>query len=144
MGISKFFDLKFLKYLLVGILNTVVGACVMFLLYNKAHFSYWISSSCNYLIGGIMSYFLNKYYTFEDSRKSVKIIVLFIVNLICCYLIAYVGAKYLIYFICRVYSKKCKDNIAMICGICLYTGINYISQRFFIFNYKSCTENKEK
>ena len=32
--IKKFFDIKFWKFILVGILNTVVGNGIMFLLYN--------------------------------------------------------------------------------------------------------------
>ena len=36
----KFFDIKLIKFVLVGILNTVFSAAIMFLLYNLAHFGY--------------------------------------------------------------------------------------------------------
>lgn len=35
------FDEKLWKFLLVGVLNTLVGNGLMFLLYNLAGFSYW-------------------------------------------------------------------------------------------------------
>ena len=70
--ISAFFDKKFLKFCLVGAANTLVGAGVMFLLYNVAYCSYTFSSAMNYVVGSILSYFLNKYFTFEVKEYSVK------------------------------------------------------------------------
>ena len=54
-----------LKFLLVGVVNTLIGTGTMFLLYNLAHCSYWVSSAANYVVGGIVSFFLNKYFTFR-------------------------------------------------------------------------------
>lgn len=133
MKFTELFDKKLLLFLLVGVLNTVVGAGIMFLLYNLAHFSYWISSMCNYIAGGILSYFLNKYVTFKNKEKSFKQILLFILNLVICYLIAYILAKWAIYKIFDTYSTTVKDNISMFVGMCLYTGLNYLSQRLIIF-----------
>ena len=58
---KKFFDPSMLRFLLVGVVNTLVGAGIMFLLYNLAGCSYWLSSAANYIVGGVVSYFLNKY-----------------------------------------------------------------------------------
>lgn len=63
---KKFFDPSMLRFLLVGVVNTLVGAGIMFLLYNLAGCSYWLSSAANYIVGGVVSYFLNKYYTFKN------------------------------------------------------------------------------
>lgn len=126
-------DKKLIKFLLVGVLNTVVGAGLMFLLYNCAGFSYWISSACNYIVGGILSFFLNKYFTFKNNQKSFKQILLFILNLAVCYFIAYFAAKKAIYLLLASLQEKLKDNIALICGMCLYTVLNYIGQRLLVF-----------
>ncbi len=56
-----FYDKTFLKFIIVGVINTIVGAGVMFALYNIFHFSYWVSSIMNYVTGSIVSFFLNKY-----------------------------------------------------------------------------------
>ena len=135
-------DKKLLKFLLVGILNTIVGCGIMFLLYNVAGFSYWISSACNYIAGGILSYFLNKYYTFQNKEKSFKQIVIFIINLAVCYFIAYFCAKKAVYFLLASYSEKIRGNLALFTGMCLYTLLNYIGQRLIVFNTKKEDSNE--
>ena len=52
---KKFFDPSMLRFLLVGVVNTLVGAGIMFLLYNLAGCSYWLSSAANYIVGGVVS-----------------------------------------------------------------------------------------
>lgn len=47
----KLIDKTTIKFILVGIVNTLVGTGVMFLMYNLLHASYWISSASNYIIG---------------------------------------------------------------------------------------------
>lgn len=130
----KLIDIKLLKFLIVGIVNTLAGAGIMFLLYNLAHCSYWVSSVCNYIAGGIISFFLNKYFTFKNTQKSVKQIMFFILNLAVCYVLAYFLAKWMVYKMFIEQSEKIKDNIAMIFGMILYTGLNYLGQRLLVFN----------
>lgn len=89
----KLIDKTTFKFILVGIVNTIVGTSVMFLMYNVANFNYWISSASNYVIGSIVSYLLNKYFTFQNKEKSLKMVLKFIVNISICYLIAYGVAK---------------------------------------------------
>ena len=60
--ISLFTDKTFMKFVLVGMVNVTVGATVMFVFYNVFHFSYWVSSASNYIVGSIVSYFLNRYF----------------------------------------------------------------------------------
>lgn len=40
---SKIINNTLVKFLAVGVLNTIIGAGTMFLLYNLAHASYWLS-----------------------------------------------------------------------------------------------------
>lgn len=130
---EKIIDIKLLKFLLVGVVNTLVGAGIMFLLYNAFHCDYWFSSACNYIAGGICSFFLNKYFTFKNTKKSFKQVLLFILNLLICYFISYIAAKWIIYHIFVNKSETFKDNFSMLVGMCLYTVLNYISQRFIVF-----------
>ena len=73
---QQLLDVTFWKFVLVGIANTLVGTTVMFVAYNALHLSYWISSASNYVIGSIVSYFLNKNFTFQNKEKSVKQVVI--------------------------------------------------------------------
>lgn len=135
--LCKFFDKTFLKFILVGIANTLFGTAIMFVFYNAFHFSYWVSSASNYIFGSILSYFLNKHFTFQSRDNSVKGVLRFAVNITFCYLFAYGIAKPLTIQILSNCSPTLQDNIAMLVGICLFVALNYIGQRFFVFkNYK--------
>lgn len=142
MKIKEFFDIKLLKFLIVGVINTLVGAGAMFLLYNLANCNYWFSSACNYIAGGICSYLLNKFFTFKNHEKSFKQIIQFVLLLVICYLIAYIGAKYLIYWILADKSVQFKDNVAMLTGEVLYTIINYLGQRLVVFKHTNSYINE--
>ena len=130
---SKLFDKTMVKFLLVGAVNTLVGAGTMFLLYNLAHCSYWLSSAANYVVGGIVSFFLNKYFTFQNKGWSWGQVGKFIVSVSVCYLLAYGLAKPLTLHLLAGQSQSIQENVAMLVGMCLYTALNYLGQRFFAF-----------
>ena len=135
--IQKFLDKTFLRFLLVGMVNTAVGMSVMFIFYNVFHFGYWISSVSNYVIGSIVSYFLNKHFTFQNKSKDPAILVRFIVNISVCYLTAYGIAKPLVYAVLSGLPVSLQDNIAMLVGSGVFVILNYLGQRFFAFKPSS-------
>lgn len=130
---QKLLDVTFWKFVLVGIVNTIVGTTVMFVAYNALHFNYWISSASNYIIGSIVSYFLNKYFTFQNKEKSVKQVIMFIVNITICYLLAYGFAKPIVSWVLSNQSKSMKDNLSMLVGMGAFVVFNYLGQRIFVF-----------
>lgn len=131
--IKKFADKTFLRFVLVGIINTVFGTAIMFVFYNVFGLSYWLSSASNYFFGSILSYFLNKYFTFQYKKRDWKVVVRFVVNVSVCYLIAYGIAKPLIRALMSGFEVTAQENVAMICGMGLFVALNYLGQRFFAF-----------
>lgn len=131
--IKKCLDFTTIKFIIVGIINTVVGTSVMFILYNIFSVGYWMSSAANYIIGSIVSYFLNKYFTFQNREKSFKQIILFVINISLCYLIAYGVAKPMVAFILNQYNEKIQGNISMLVGMGLFVILNYFGQRLVVF-----------
>ncbi len=129
-----FYDKTFLKFIIVGVINTIVGAGVMFALYNIFHFSYWVSSIMNYVTGSIVSFFLNKYFTFKSSSFSFKEVIYFIINIAVCFFIAYSLAKPFAVYLLSGYSVSVQENTAMFTGMVIFTGLNYLSQRFIVFS----------
>jgi len=105
----------------------------MFVAYNALHFSYWVSSASNYIIGSIVSYFLNKYFTFQNKEKSAKQVVMFIINITVCYLLAYGLAKPIVSWILGNQSKAVQDNLSMLVGMGAFVTFNYLGQRIFVF-----------
>jgi putative flippase GtrA len=144
------FDRVLLRFVIVGVINTIAGSIIMFGLYNIAGASYWLSSAANYFFGTILSFFLNKYFTFKVKSWSVTIVAGFILNIAVCYGIAYGAAKpvtaFLIDFLCGKsetiaalldpLGEKFRDNAAMFAGMCLFTALNYCGQRFIVFRQK--------
>lgn len=130
---KKTADKTFIKFVIVGVINTAVGTGVMFAMYNIFHFSYWISTAANYIAGSIISYFLNKYFTFKNKEKGIGPIIRFTLNIIVCYLLAYGMAKPLVKLILSGQSETFKDNFAMLFGMILFVFLNYFGQRFFAF-----------
>lgn len=129
----KLVDRKLGKFIIVGIINTIVGTAIMFGLYNLAGCSYWLSSAANYFLTSILSYFLNKYYTFGHKGDMAGSALRFAINIAVCYLLAYGIAKPLVLHFMPG-SQTIQENVAMFVGMCLFTGFNYLGQRFFAFS----------
>ena len=127
-------DRILLKFIIVGCANTIVGAGLMFVLYNVFGLGYWISSAANYAAGSVLSFFLNKYWTFNVRKRSFFMVIAFAANIVISYILAYKLTRTAVYFVLRNQSAVMQDNIALACGICLFTGLNYIGQRFVVFS----------
>lgn len=136
-------DRKLAKFLLVGVINTLVGTAIMFGLYNLAHCSYWVSSAANYILTSILSFFLNKYFTLGSRGKSAGEVVRFALNIAVCYLLAYGIAKPLCIAALSGASAAVRDNVSMLVGMCLFTGFNYLGQRFFAFRAQDTSEERK-
>lgn len=124
---------KLFRFIIVGVINTIVGTTIMFGLYNLFGCSYWFSSAMNYILTSILSFFLNKYFTFKNTERSIKQVLRFALNIAICYLLAYGIAKPLVLLALSSTNERFQNNIAMLVGMCLFTGFNFLGQRFFAF-----------
>ena len=125
-----------LKFIIVGIINTLVGTAIMFGLYNLAGASYWISSAANYILASILSFVLNKKFTFRHEGDTAKSGIRFAMNIAVCYLVAYGIAKPAASAMLTGVAVNTQENVAMLIGMCLFVGLNYIGQRLFVFRKK--------
>ena len=132
---QKLFDKTFLTFLVVGVVNTAFGTIIMFVLYNIFGCSYWVSSFCDYFFGSILSYFLNKHFTFHYQGTDWGSIAKFALNIVVCYVIAYSLALPLTRLALESLqlSKTVVENVAMLVGTGLFMVINYAGQKFFAF-----------
>ena len=126
-------DAKLLRFLIVGVINTLVGTAIMFGLYNLAGVGYWPSTAANYVLTSILSFFLNKYFTFRNHEQNWSQVLRFVINIAVCYLLAYGIAKPLCLRLLAHTSVTLRDNISMLVGMVLFTGLNYLGQRLFAF-----------
>ena len=131
--IGLFTDKTFMKFIMVGVINTIVGTIVMFVFYNVFHLNYWVSSASNYLFGSICSYFLNKYFTFNNKEQGWKPLMRFTINILICYLLAYGIAKPVMHWMLSGYSTTIQEKVSLALGMCLFVIFNYLGQRFYTF-----------
>ena len=58
---------SFARFLLVGLFNTLVGLSASFAFFNLLHLNYWISTFAGNTIGAVVSYTLNRTFTFRSN-----------------------------------------------------------------------------
>ena len=137
-ALKKILDLEQSRFIIVGVMNTIIGTLAMLIAYNVFFMGYWLSSAMNYVIGSIFSYFANKHFTFKSKKKSKMEVVRFIVNIFVCYLVAYGIARPIIDVLLRDInlSKSFIEHISMFLGMGIFVVLNYLGQKYFVFNIK--------
>ncbi|WP_429312665.1 GtrA family protein [Paenibacillus mucilaginosus] len=130
----------FVKFILVGVLNTVVGTGAMLILNNFLDIDYWFSTFFGNLIGATVSYFLNKNFTFQNNDSFVRTFLLFSITIVSCYFLAYGLSRILVRSINTMFlTEKIinNDNLSIILGTGLYTILNYLGQKVIVFKNNS-------
>ena len=83
---NKLVDATIPKFLLVGVGNTLLSAVLMFLLEGLG---YWPSTAIAYVAGAVMSFFLNRSFTFQSREAMGPSAAKFALNVAVCYVLAY-------------------------------------------------------
>ena len=138
---KKLLDSSFIRFLIVGVINTLMGTAVMFGLYNIAglhkwgQIGYWLSTIGNYTVGSVVSFFLNKHFTFKNKEKGKAVVIRFVINIAVCMTLAYgIAQKCVELALAGTFlSQQLQGNISMLAGMCLFVVLNYFGQRFFAF-----------
>ncbi len=140
--IKHLFDEKMWKFLLVGILNTLVGQGLSFVLLRLIPWESFglgstaavnISAGISTVLASIMSYYLNKHFTFRYQGKDRRVALRFALNISVCYVIAYNIIASLTVLILSGQPKWIVEYGSMLVGMCSFVACNYIGQRFFTF-----------
>ncbi|MDF2669321.1 MAG: polysaccharide biosynthesis protein GtrA [Paenibacillus sp.] len=136
---------SFVRFLLVGVLNTIVGLSIAYLLLNAIGTNYWVSTFFGNCIGAVVSYFLNKAFTFQSQVSIGSSIWKFASVILVCYVVSYAAARGIsngLLGLADIQSKGWADNLAVLLGAGFYTISNYLGQRFFVFRSSSKLQRK--
>lgn len=127
---------SFIRFLLVGVINTCVGLFIIFFLLNALHLSYWVSTFVGNSAGACISYLLNRSFTFNSTVSFQSGLPRFVTIILICYFGAYfISEKLMIWFNPFHYvSTMVEQNGAVLIGSVLYTIGNYLGQKYFVFN----------
>ena len=115
---------QFIRYNLVGFINTVVGfGLIMLLMYMGVDAVG--SNAIGYGIGAILSYFLNKHYTFTYKNNSMRVAIKFF---------GVLGVAYLLnYMVLTILLKTINPYIAQAVSAVVYTLSAFIMMKFLVF-----------
>ena len=118
-------NLEFIRFLLVGVLNTLVGFSIIFLLvyYNIDNY---VANFTGYFIGLIVSFLLHRNFTFRSKTKKLQHQIIFFIIF---FIIAYLVNIFILSISLEYYDKY----IAQFLAICGYTITNYILNKLITF-----------
>jgi putative flippase GtrA len=121
--------------MLVGVANTLFS---MFLMFAFEGLGFWPSTAIAYIASSVLSFFLNRSFTFHSDESIGKSAVKFAINVAICYVVAYSIAQPVAGWL---FSKVIADplwieRLTKLFGMCLFTVLNYFGQRYFAFNKK--------
>ena len=135
---KKLFDVSMLKFLLVGVGNTLLSTVLMFALEGLG---YWPSTAIAYVAGAVMSFFLNKRFTFHSDEVLWKAAVKFAVNVAVSYVVGYGLARLVMGALSPLNPLPAIwwERLSKLVGMGLYTVLNYFGQRFFAFRRRGST-----
>ena len=114
----------------VGGLNTTIDFGIFSVLNSLFGVNYAISQILSYSGGSLNSYFLNKYWTFNDTKtikKTTKEIVQFIVVNSASLVVSLIGMSILLS------NKSMNPLIAKIICMVLAQVVNFLGYRFWVF-----------
>lgn len=124
------------RFLLVGVINTLTGLSLMFMLLNFLDWSYWLSTFIGNAIGATVSYLLNRNFTFHSQIDLKKGAPRFIIVILLCYILSFSISEFIAKWLSdmeRINHLIHPDELAILIGSALYTVSNYIGQRLVVF-----------
>ncbi len=144
---------EFIKYCLVGMINTLAGISTAYICLNILSQSYLVSTTAAYITGIIVSFTLNKVFTFTNKSKKIALLFFkFVITMLPSYALSY----YLGWLLSRLFEKfnfyiaiekfagltfniseqKVSDNIAIIISMTIYLILGYAINKYIIFTHK--------
>lgn len=131
---------ELMRFIIVGLFNTFLGVVTMFGFYHWLHLGYWGSSGLSYFLCSIISFFLNKHFTFRNEDSLWRTGLRFAVNIAVCYFAAYLVAEPLVRWVLGaaglMLTVEIVEQIAMLMGMCFFTAFNFLGQKLMVFNSK--------
>lgn len=117
----------FFRFLTVGVFNTLFGYAVIFACMYLANLSPEISNLNGYVLGLIVSYVLNRTYTFKSEQQFFKEMLKFLIV----FLVAY-GANLMMLMV-FIYKLHIHAGISQILAGVIYVITSFIMNKYYVF-----------
>ena len=134
----RIFDRSLILFLVIGVGNTLISFVIMQAMYALGWGGYWLSSAFAFAVTSVLSFIFNKKYSFRNQDSIKNTAWRFALVIAVCYLLAYSAARPATIWLLNKLAPGGilpvgNDQIAMLVGQVLFTGLNYLGQRFFAF-----------
>lgn len=119
---------RFIKFCIVGGINTAITFCVYYLLAKIIGINYLLSSFVGYATGTLNSFILNKKWTFEDkeNRVTIQLLEFTFVNLT-----SFGVNLFMLYTF--VETLNIDKVVSQIFAMFFSTVVNYIGSKIIVF-----------
>ncbi len=125
--ISKTIDKTFVRFLFVGVLNTIIGYSVIMVLFHLVGLTYGVSYFLSYVVGVVISFFLNRKFVFFSKNHKLfeffRFLIAFGISYIVSYIFLYLFVEYQIL----------GENIAFLGGMVIYSTLFYLLNKYIVF-----------
>lgn len=131
--------LQFIKYCIVGVLNTLVTLGVIYLCKSLLGWNLYVSNALGYVCGVINSFLCNKQWVFKSDKSYLPEAIKFIVGFFVCYALQFWVVWMLTesqfgkfdFLICGIVLSG--YGIATLVGNVVYTLANFVFNRLVTF-----------
>jgi len=125
--LSKIINQEFGKFIMVGVLNTVINYGVFILLFIAFNLIYFVAGAIGFLSGAVSGFFLNRLWTFKSKVPIAEgFIKYFIIQLFCLgiHIATQIGVTELL---------GVPEIFSQLAGIAITTFMNFFISRAIVF-----------
>ena len=117
---------QFIRFCLIGTISTAVNYGLYYALCEWTAAHYLLASAIGFLAGTLISYYLNKLWTFRVAEKTVKYLYKFLSVYICSLFAGLLCLRLLV-------GAGINEKLAGLLIIAVTTAINFLGSKFWIF-----------
>ncbi|HEY5714768.1 MAG TPA: GtrA family protein [Candidatus Gracilibacteria bacterium] len=130
--LTKLTSKHFRRFVVTGILSTILNYGVFYGLYRGLEWGYLIAAAMGYIVGLIFGYFLNKFWTFEVKtvphfREIMGYVMVYLISLVVSLLFLHVAVEY----------GDLDPRLANVLAIVISTILNFVGLKWFVFKAKA-------
>lgn len=123
----------FIKYNLIGIVNTLLTLVVVWILYERLGFNLELSNFLGFVAGGVNSYVMNRRWNFKSKNQKSGEIFRFVIVFACAYLVNLCVLEGFKDFVPAAGSWLSSGYIANILANIAYVIVSFALYRYWVF-----------
>ena len=144
IGTHRTTVLQFVRYALVGVINTMVTLVVILIFKSLLGINPWVSNAAGYVAGFVNSFVWNKLWVFNSHNKVMHEALKFFGGFLICY-----GLQFIVTFLITDYTVlgdmewKIRNftlsgyGVATLIGMIAYTLANFVYNRMVTFKERT-------